>query len=130
MHLQREPLNLSITVACEPQGKQQEITLSDLQHVAEKEQQAWYAAKDSRQVCSQHAPLLQLAECMANLHIYKHNFDRLTRTYTSYIQCNASASLPALQVRLDTRVQPSPLCNLTTMNHTCKLALFDQAKQS
>lgn len=38
-----------IAVQC-VQGKQQEISLSDLQHLAETEQQAWYSAQDSRQV--------------------------------------------------------------------------------
>ena len=105
MHLQREPLNLSIIVVCEPQGKQQEITLSDLQHVAEKEQQAWYAAKDSRQVCSQHAPLLQLAVCMANLHIYKPILtDLLGPTPATY---SAMQVHPCLPYRSD----KTPGCN-------------------
>lgn len=36
------------------QGREQEVTLSDLHHIAEEEQQAWFDETDSRQVMSRY----------------------------------------------------------------------------
>ncbi len=57
------------------QGREQEVTLTDLHHIAEEEQKAWFDEADSRQVglCSAllrhsacmtaHLPWLRLALC-------------------------------------------------------------------
>lgn len=54
----RTALLPTITYSVCLQGREQEITLSDLSHVAEEEQNAWFDEADSRQVshCLQHRP--------------------------------------------------------------------------